>query len=379
MKKIAVGFAGAGWMGKALLSRVVERDDAEVLALCERNPERASATLAEFGLPANRYEPDFRQMAERDDIDAVFVCTPNAFHGPQSIIALEAGKHLFCEKPCATSFEDFTRQIELERRNRSQITMVDYILHFDSMERRLAGMIAEGTFGKVTKIQVNYRHPVNIEGEKAWKLKADIMGDAIGMGINHAVSVLVSAMASQAKPVEVFASSMPAQVRPFEPDPIWSIQIRFDNGAVGFCFGNIDSANGYDAYHNVSGTKGAFIFDSLLDRPQKVRYWSEAETGGKWVYPLDRERCRREGLSEVAWPEDTSTPDSGDVIHHQTELCVDHFLTCIQKGEQSPLSFVRSAIVAEIGWAAQMSSSLRRPIELPLDYEYARSHFANEG
>ena len=170
MKKIGVGFAGAGWMGKALMSRVVERDDADVIALCERSQERASSTLAEFGLPTDRYIPDFGRLAERDDIDAVFICTPNALHGPQSIIALEAGKHLFCEKPCATSFEDFTRQIELERRNPSQITMVDYILHFDSMERRLAQMIAEGAFGKVTQLQVNYRHPVNIAGEKAWKL-----------------------------------------------------------------------------------------------------------------------------------------------------------------------------------------------------------------
>ena len=74
---------------------------------------------------------------------------------------------------------------------------------------------------------------------------------------------------------------MGAQVRDFEPPPIWNILVRFDNGATGFCFGNIDSGNGYDAYHNLFGTKGAFIFDSQIDhaiREQARRLASRARS-----------------------------------------------------------------------------------------------------
>jgi predicted dehydrogenase len=279
---------------------------------------------------------------------------------------MEAGKHVFCEKPCATAYPDYLRQIELERAHPGLITYVDYILYFDPMEQKLRRMVADGAFGDITQIQINYRHPINIVGEKAWKLRADAMGDAIGMGINHALSVMVFAMASQARPVRVYATSTPARVRGFEADPIWNVQVEFDNGAGGFCFGNIDSSNGYDAYHSLYGSRGAFLFDSLLDQPNKVRYWSEALTGGDWVYPLDAARD-----PDHAWPPDLATPDSGNVIEHQTSACMNHFIDAIKSGAPSPLSFANSALIAEIGWGALVSARLRQPVDLPLNSDTA--------
>jgi predicted dehydrogenase len=188
------------------------------------------------------------------------------------------------------------------------------------------------------------------------------------MGINHAISVMVLAMASQAKPASVFATNLDATVRGFEAPPIWNIQVRFDTGTTGFCFGNIDVGNGYDAYHNLYGTEGALVFDSLLERPLKVRYWSKSRTAGKWVHPLDSQRCP----PELVWPANTTTPDSGNVVEHQTAACVGHFLECIQTGKPSPLSFVNSAAIAEIGWAAQISALRGQPVALPLDWNEAR-------
>jgi predicted dehydrogenase len=283
---------------------------------------------------------------------------------------MRAGKHVFCEKPCATKFDDFCTQIELEKANPNLKTYVDYILYFDSFEKRLREMITAGEFGQVTQIQVNYRHPVNITGDKVWKLNKNIMGDAIGMGINHAISVMVYAMASQARPITVFASNHNSNVRGFEAEPIYNIMIKFDNGATGFCFGNIDNGNGYDAYHNVFGTEGGLVFESQIDRPYKVRYWSNETTNGKWIRPLDKADAK-----ELAWPEDTTTPDSGNVVEHQTGECVGHFIDCIRNNTKSPLSFVNSQIIAEIGWAAQMSAKLHKEVALPLDWAEAKSFF----
>jgi hypothetical protein len=115
-----------------------------------------------------------------------------------------------------------------------------------------------------------------------------------------------------------------------------------------------------------------------LDRPQKIRVWSDKTTDGNWIYPLDAERCKAEGVEEHQWPADTTTPDSGDVMKHQTGACVSHFLECIQKGEQSYLSFTNSSPVANLGWAAQISAHERMPVELPLDEERAREFFKGE-
>lgn len=376
MDKIRVGFVGAGWMGAEQLKRLAGRDDVEILALLEPNVERGGQVLESLGLSSSLLVNDYDKIISNSAIDAVWLVSPNSFHGPQAIQAMEAGKHVFCEKPAATTFGDFQKEIELERANPKLITFVDYILYFDAMERYLQDMVATDLFGQITQIQVNYRHPVNIVGDKVWKLKKDIMGDAIGMGINHSISVMVNLMSPQAKPAGVYATSMPAKVRGFEADPVWNITVKFDNGATGFCFGNIDNGNGYDAYHNLYGTEGGFVFESQLDRPQKVRYWSEKSTDGKWIYPLNAQRCKQDQCEALAWAADTTTPDSGNVIEHQTGECVGHFIECVKSGEKSPLSFANSMTIAEIGWAAQMSAAGKKEIALPLDWDEAKEFFS---
>lgn len=370
MNKVRIGFVGAGWMGSVQMQRICERRDAEIVALFEKNTERGIETLKKLGLREALLVDDYNKIVNNPDIDAVWVVSPNRFHGPQAIAAMQAGKHVFCEKPAATTFSDFCREIELEKANPTLKTFVDYILNFDSFEQRLRQMAADGEFGKIVQIQVNYRHAVNIAGDKVWKLDKAMMGDAIGMGINHAISVMVYAMASQARPVGVYATSHNPNVRGFEADPLYNIMIRFDNGATGFCFGNIDSGNGYDAYHNIFGTEGGLVFESQIDRPYKVRYWSNMTTGGQWIRPLDKTSA-----GKFAWPEDTTTPDSGNVVEHQTGACVGHFIDCIKNDVKSPLSFVNSQIIAEIGWAAQMSAALNQEIKLPLDWKQAKLFF----
>ncbi len=377
MEKLGIGLVGAGWMGATLLKRIVERNDTKVVSVYQRNQERAEDVLRSLDLSPELFTPDFEQFLATEGLDAVLICSTNEAHGSQSIAAMEAGKHVFCEKPCATSFDDFVRQLELEKANTSLITMVDYLMNFDTLETEIQDMAKRGDFGQITQIQINYRHPINISGDKVWKLAGDRMGDAIGMGIIHSLSAMLNIMAAQgAQPIRVYASNSSVHKRDFEIPAVWNLHIEFDNGATGLCFGNVDQANGYDAYHNIHGTEGGLIFDSYLDREQKIRYWSNRVTDGSWVYPLDAERCRRDGLGAHIWPAETTTPDSGDVMNHQTHKCIAHFIESIHSEIPSFLSFVNSAPVAEVGWAAQMSAELKMPITLPLDHAKASEFFA---
>jgi predicted dehydrogenase len=262
----------------------------------------------------------------------------------------------------------------MQQRNPSLRTMVRYSLFFDPMSQWLESAIRAGHFGTIAQLQVNYRHPVNIAGNKAWKLDRHMQGDAIGMAIIHAVYQCVRLMAPQSQPVGVFATCCQKMVRPFETEPIWNILIRFANGAAAMVCGNIDFSKGYDLCHHLSGSEGAFIYDSLVERPDKVRYWSATATDGNWVRPLDKTRCP----PSLCWPDDMALPDSGDVIHHQTRQTIDHFIDAIRSGKSSPLSFDNSAIVGEIGWAARLSAAVGREVALPLNYTSASTFFAKE-
>ncbi len=372
------GFVGTGWMGTTMLRRLTEHPCAQVVSVFEPNVRKAREALAQVAVPDLPVAATYEELVEDASIDAVFLCGPNGTHGSQSIAALEADKHVFCEKPPSIRFDEHLRQVELARARPHLTTYVDYILYFDEFEQRLRRMVADGAFGTVTQIQVNYRHSINTSGDRGWKLQRSVMGDAIGMGINHGISVMLFAMQPQAKPAAVYATSLRALNRPFEAHPVWNIQVSFDSGACGFLFGDIDSPYGYDAFHSIQGTSGALVFDSFADRSRKVRQWMTPEVGGRsaaggaqgagrWIYPLDTERCRAEGVTP--WPEDTTTPDSGNVLEHQTGQSVAHFIECVQAGKRSPLGFDGAAQVAEVGWAAQISAVTGEAVQLPLDSE----------
>jgi len=363
--KLKVGFVGVGWMGEQLLRRLYEHQASEVSAVFDVNRARTAKLLNEIGLNDDVLVDSFEAMVADSAIDTFFIASPNTFHGAQSIKALETGRHVFCEKPTATKFEDFARQIELDEANPKLATMVDYIMYFDPMENMLHEMIGNGAFGDVTQIQINYRHPVNIAGDKTWKLRKEVVGDGIGMGPIHSIFAILWHM-SPAKPVSVYATAMDAKVRGFEVPPVWNIMIELDNGTTGIVQGNIDNGNRYDAYHNVYGTKGGFVFDSQTEQEVKVKFWSQDRTDGKWVFPLNRRVADRDGTAAHLWPEDLEMPDSGNVIHHQTKQCVGHFVDSALAGKKSPLCFSASASAAEVGFAAIRSAADKRVITLPL-------------
>lgn len=374
---IGIGMVGLGWMGTALLKKFHEHPSAKVVAVHQRQQDRAEETLKTLKLPSECYQNSYQDLVDHPEVDAIVLCGTNGTHGSMSIQALNAGKHVFCEKPCATLYEDHLEQIKLDDANKNLITFVDYLMLFDTMEERITELVKQNAFGDISQIQVNYRHPVNISGDKVWKLSKEIMGDAIGMGIIHSLSVMLKIMeAHGTKPIRLYAESNRVHSRNFETDAVWNLMITFDNGAVGTCLGNIDHANGYDAFHNIHGTEGALVFDSQLDHEDKVRLWSNKITQGKWIRPLNQDRCKKEDVAHLAWPKETTTPDSGDVIHHQTHLCVDHFLKHIEMKEKSPLGFSQSQGLGELAWAAQLSAQTHQPVSLPLNQQETLSYFS---
>jgi predicted dehydrogenase len=367
-EQLGIGFAGPGWIGSVQLRKLAARKDVRIAALYSPRAERALALLDELKLSRDLYVPVYDEMVATPEVNALWVASPNAYHGAQSIAALNARKHVFCEKPCATSLAEHRLQQALAVERAELVTFVDYVLYFDPLEQRLRQMVSSGLFGDLTQVQINYRHPVNITGGRAWKLNKDIMGDAIGMGINHALSVMHWIFEANGQhPVSVFAFADKARVRPFEAEPIWSILVRYSGGATGFCFGNIDSGNGYDAYHNLFGTEGAFVFDPGQDQPRKVRYWSRQHAQGQWIWPLDSVACSPENLESYAWSPNTANPDSGDVLNHSLNEAIDHFLACVRNRKQSALSFCNTAAIVDVGWAAQISAKTGAQVLLPLD------------
>jgi len=103
-KTIRIGVIGVGQIGKAHLNTYQGIAGAEVVAVADINEAEAQRVSQHFGIP--HVYADFRELLRRDDIEAVDVCLHNNLHRPVTVAALEAGKHVYCEKPMAGAFCD---------------------------------------------------------------------------------------------------------------------------------------------------------------------------------------------------------------------------------------------------------------------------------
>ena len=114
-EKIRFGITGTNFISEWMNEGALLDPRFEVTAVCSRSQERAVAFAAKHGIPFAF--TSFEQMVASDCIDAVYIATPNSLHARQSIMAMNAGKHVLCEKPFASNAREASMMIEASERN----------------------------------------------------------------------------------------------------------------------------------------------------------------------------------------------------------------------------------------------------------------------
>ena len=104
MDRLRIGVIGLGWFGEIHCDAIVGIPNLELAALCTRTPERLKAMATKFGV--TKTTRDYRDLLADPDIDAVSIVTMWDQHTEPAVAALEAGKHVFLEKPIASTVED---------------------------------------------------------------------------------------------------------------------------------------------------------------------------------------------------------------------------------------------------------------------------------
>ena len=164
--RVRIGCLGVGYRGVQVLNAFLGHKDAEIVALCDVyepylngqfdriHPHfkeltyRVPSRLPDFGGPVERHK-DFRRILDKKDIDAVIVATPDHWHALQTIMACDAGKDVYVEKPLSLTIKEGRRMIEAARRN-SQVVQVGTQRRSSKMYQQLAELIQSGAIGKVT-------------------------------------------------------------------------------------------------------------------------------------------------------------------------------------------------------------------------------------
>ena len=188
---VGTGMIGTGNRGTYLLRTVLDQPGVRLVALCDTKPDRLdrAATLSARDQPATM--ADYRRLLERRDVQAVFIATPCDLHVEMAIAALQAGKHVYCEKPVGITPESIGELLRVAR-NAKTVFQAGQQRRFEPRLRQTIAAIHMGVAGKVLMVKAQ-RHSggdLDHNGPSAdWFFNARRSGDLIVENAVHNLDV----------------------------------------------------------------------------------------------------------------------------------------------------------------------------------------------
>ena len=119
-----------------------------MVAFCDIIPERAEKAAKKFGTPEAKTYTDYKELLKDETIDVVHVCTPNRAHSFITVDALEAGKHVMCEKPMAINSEEAKKMLDAAKRTGKKLS-IGYQSRFRDDAMYMKKEAEDGTFGDI--------------------------------------------------------------------------------------------------------------------------------------------------------------------------------------------------------------------------------------
>lgn len=147
-KKLRAGIVGCGGIANGKHLPAIKRNGKfELVAFCDLIRERAEKAKEEYGTPDARVYTDYNELV-KEDLDAVYVLTPNSAHAPVSIAAMEAGKNVMCEKPMAKTYAEAKAMLDTAKKT-GKILTIGYQNRYRADSQYLKKACENGDLGEV--------------------------------------------------------------------------------------------------------------------------------------------------------------------------------------------------------------------------------------
>jgi predicted dehydrogenase len=211
------GIVGTGFIAR-VHAGVLRSLGVEVAAVCSRDPARA----AELGTPYD----DLGDLLRSAEIDALHVCTPNALHAEQALLALQHGVHVICEKPLATSTEETARMVEASD---GLVTVTCFHVRGYPLVERMRATARE--LGKVRVLHGRYFCDDAVREPEGWRLDPELSGPSYVTFDLGAHWLDLAEHVSGRRIAQVLSEFRSFSGGPLEDDA--TLLLRFDGGAVG--------------------------------------------------------------------------------------------------------------------------------------------------
>ncbi|WP_018480105.1 Gfo/Idh/MocA family protein [Pontibacter roseus] len=179
--KPRLGFLGVGWIGRNRMEVIAKNGAAEVAYVSDTSPNNAEEAM-KFA-PNAQLLNSLESILEHQELDAVVIATPSAFHAEQSMLALEAGKAVFCQKPLGRNLEETKRVVETARRQ-NKLLGVDLSYRYTQAMQQVYQVVKSGELGQVYAVELVFHNAYG--PDKAWFYEPKLSGGGcvIDLGVH---------------------------------------------------------------------------------------------------------------------------------------------------------------------------------------------------
>jgi predicted dehydrogenase len=180
MKPIRTAIFGTGFMGRVHLEAVQRVESVEAAGIFGRNHDATARLASGFSVP--KATSDYRELLNDPAIDAVDICTPNAQHFSMAKEALEAGKHVLCEKPLTTTVAEAEELVALAARKKLRNGVCHNLRYYPQVQQMRA-LREAGELGDILVVQGTYSQDwLLYDTDWNWRVDAKAAGASRAMG-----------------------------------------------------------------------------------------------------------------------------------------------------------------------------------------------------
>jgi len=336
-----------------------------LVGVCVRREEAIRDAVEQGGFEFGTV--DYGELLRREDIGIINVCTPNDLHAQQVIAAIEAGKHVYCDKPLGVNAAECQRIVDaMKRSGRKIVTQVALQYRHYPATLRAKQIIDEGRLGTIRSFRACYLHSSLVDADKpaGWRLMQGKAGGTLADMGSHLVDLLMHL----AGPVE----QVLADCRTFHTtrrgasggaldvtaDELTTMLVRMKSGASGTIeLSKVAAGVNDELRMEIHGDRGALRFN-LVD-PNYVEFYDH--TAAEKPYGGDRGWKRIQTVGNYPPPAGNLMPGKlsiGWITGHIT--CLHQFLSAVAGKEEAHPTFEETVAMQQVLDAGYRSSETRQ-------------------
>ena len=342
-KVLRIGVISCSVMAQSHMRAVVNKQNTELVMVCDVDEAQMQKAVERFGV--KKYSTDYRDVLADPEVDAVIIVTPDQTHREITLAALEAGKHVLCEKPLALTEDECRDMIEAANNAKTKM-MVGQICRYTPGFVAAKDLISRGEIGELFFVETEYAHDY-AKIFTPWRLDPKRHG-FLGGGC-HAVDL---ARWIAGDPYEVMAYSNHKMLPNWPTDDCTIAIMRFPNDVIGKVFVSTGCKRNYTMRSVFYGTKGTIITDNTSTH---ITIFKEGMGSGE------------SALSTIKNSHEIPVQIPVIVNNHNAAGELDDFVDCVLNDKPIQTTAIEGAKTVIASLAAVESTKTGMPVKITYD------------